>query len=87
MDARGHPAGKKGAVGQGGQHQGRAREGKPATSRESYKAAGRREETSNEGTSRKEDKSNTGSGAERADARDGRGLRGWCPWWPNGRKE
>jgi hypothetical protein len=53
----------------------------------SQKAATRREETSDEGTSRREGKTSTGSGAEGADARVGRGPRGWCPWWPDGHKE
>jgi hypothetical protein len=82
-----HSAGKRGVGEQGGQPLGGTRGGEPATSKESKKVAARREETSNGGTPRKEDKSNTGLGAEGVGTRDGQGPRGWCPWWPSGRKE
>jgi hypothetical protein len=83
----GHSAGGERVVGQGAHPQGGIWEDKPTAGKGSKKAAVRREETSNEGTSRREDKSSNGSGAEGADAWDGRGPRGWRPWWPNDRKE
>jgi hypothetical protein len=83
----GHPVGGGGAVGHRAQPQGEVRKDKPAVGKGSKKAAVRREETSDEGTSRREDKFSTRSGAEGADVWDERGPRGWCPWWPSGRKE
>jgi hypothetical protein len=75
----GTSAGGEGVVGQGAQPQGGIRKDKPAAGKGSKKAAVRREETNDEGTSRREDKSSNGPEAEGADARDRKG--------PNSHKE
>ncbi len=83
----GHQTGEGRVTGKEEQPPREAREDKPPVGKGPKKAAARREETGDGETSRKENKTSTGSGAVGADARDGRGPRGWCPWWPGGHKE